>query len=41
MHNTAAKEIRNYPEQPHSNDGYQIDMNGNNCLSRHARARTG
>ncbi len=26
---------------PHSIDGYQIDMNGNKCLSCHARARTG
>jgi cytochrome c-type protein NapB len=42
--NTAEKEIRNYPEQPpvipHTIDGYQIDMNGNKCLSCHARART-
>lgn len=45
MRNTAEKETRNYPEQPpvipHSIDGYQIDMNGNKCLSCHARARTG
>jgi hypothetical protein len=45
MRNTAEKEIRNYPEQPpvmpHSIDGYQIDMNGNKCLSCHARARSG
>ena len=37
--------MRNYPEQPpvipHSIDGYQIDLNGNKCLSCHARARTG
>jgi nitrate reductase (cytochrome), electron transfer subunit len=43
--NTAERETRNYPEQPpvipHSIDGYQIDMNGNKCLSCHARARTG
>jgi nitrate reductase (cytochrome), electron transfer subunit len=43
--NTAEKEVRNYPEQPpvipHSIDGYQIDLNGNKCLSCHARARTG
>jgi cytochrome c-type protein NapB len=43
--NTAEKEPRNYPEQPpvipHSIDGYQIDINGNKCLSCHARARTG
>ena len=45
MRNTAEKEVRNYPEQPpvipHSIDGYQIDINGNKCLSCHARARTG
>jgi len=44
MRNTAEKEMRNYPEQPpvipHSIDGYQIDINGNKCLSWHARART-
>jgi len=43
--NTAERETRNYPEQPpvipHSTDGYQIDINGNKCLSCHARARTG
>lgn len=43
--NTAEKEVRNYPEQPpvipHSIEGYQIDLNGNKCLSCHARARTG
>jgi nitrate reductase (cytochrome), electron transfer subunit len=42
--NTAEKEKRNYPEQPpvipHSIEGYQIDLNGNKCLSCHARART-
>ena len=42
--NTAEKETRNYPEQPpvipHTIDGYQIDLNGNKCLSCHARART-
>ncbi|MFH1341793.1 MAG: nitrate reductase cytochrome c-type subunit [Pseudomonadota bacterium] len=45
MRNTSEKEVRNYPEQPpvipHSIEGYQIDMNGNKCLSCHARARTG
>jgi cytochrome c-type protein NapB len=45
LRNTAEKETRNYPEQPpvipHTIDGYQIDMNGNKCLSCHARARTG
>jgi cytochrome c-type protein NapB len=44
MRNTAEKEPRNYPEQPpvipHSIDGYQIDLNGNKCLTCHARART-
>ena len=44
MRNTAEREVRNYPEQPpvipHSIDGYQIDINGNKCLSCHARART-
>ena len=43
--NTAEREPRNYPEQPpvipHGIDGYQIDINGNKCLSCHARARTG
>jgi len=43
--NTTEREVRNYPEQPpvipHSIEGYQIDMNGNKCLSCHARARTG
>ena len=37
--------MRNYPEQPpvipHTTEGYQIDMNGNKCLSCHARARIG
>jgi cytochrome c-type protein NapB len=45
MRNTTEKEVRNYPEQPplipHSIDGYQVDLNGNKCLSCHARARTG
>ena len=44
LRNTTEKEVRNYPEQPpvipHTTDGYQIDMNGNKCLSCHARART-
>ena len=43
--NTAERETRNYPEQPpvipHNIEGYQIDINGNKCLSCHARARTG
>jgi nitrate reductase (cytochrome), electron transfer subunit len=42
--NTSEKELRNYPEQPpvipHTIEGYQIDINGNKCLSCHARART-
>jgi cytochrome c-type protein NapB len=45
LRNTSEKEIRNYPEQPplipHSIDGYQVDLNGNKCLTCHARARTG
>ena len=39
------RKMRNYPEQPpvipHAIDGYQIDLNGNKCLTCHARARTG
>ena len=35
--NTSEREVRNYPEQPpvipHTIDGYQIDLNGNKCLS--------
>lgn len=42
--NMSERESRNYPEQPpvipHTIDGYQIDLNGNKCLSCHARART-
>jgi nitrate reductase (cytochrome), electron transfer subunit len=45
LRNSAEKETRNYPEQPpvipHTTEGYQIDLNGNKCLSCHARARTG
>jgi len=45
MRNTAEKEVRNYPEQPpvipHTIEGYQIDLNGNKCLTCHARSRTG
>jgi cytochrome c-type protein NapB len=44
LRNTTEKEVRNYPEQPplipHSIEGYQVDLNGNKCLSCHARART-
>ncbi len=43
--NSSEKETRNYPEQPpvipHAIEGYQINMDGNKCLSCHARARTG
>ena len=43
--NTPEHTPRNYPEQPpvipHSIDGYQVDLNGNKCLSCHARSRTG
>ena len=43
--NDDVRQARNYPEQPplipHSIDGYQVDLNGNKCLSCHARARTG
>jgi cytochrome c-type protein NapB len=45
LRNTTEREVRNYPEQPplipHSIEGYQVDLNGNKCLSCHARARTG
>jgi nitrate reductase cytochrome c-type subunit len=45
MRNTSEKEVRNYPEQPpvipHTIEGYQVDLNGNKCLSCHARSRTG
>jgi cytochrome c-type protein NapB len=45
LRNSSEKEVRNYPEQPpvipHTIEGYQIDINGNKCLSCHARARTG
>ena len=44
LRNSSEKEIRNYAEQPpvipHTTEGYQIDLNGNKCLSCHARART-
>ncbi|MEQ8664938.1 MAG: nitrate reductase cytochrome c-type subunit [Rhodospirillales bacterium] len=40
---TAKQRIRAYPEQPptipHKIDGYQLDKNGNQCLSCHARNR--
>lgn len=45
LHNSATREVRNYPEQPpvipHNIEGYDIDLNGNKCLSCHARSRTG
>jgi cytochrome c-type protein NapB len=41
--NTSEREARNYPEQPpvipHSIEGYEISINGNKCLSCHARSR--
>jgi len=41
--NTSVREPRNYPEQPplipHSTEGYEISVNGNKCLSCHARTR--
>lgn len=40
---TDRSRARNYPEQPptipHRIDGYQLDRNGNQCLSCHARSR--
>src|SRR5215813_189625 len=43
--NTDIREMRNYPEQPpvipHTIEAYQLDGNVNQCLSWHARARTG
>jgi cytochrome c-type protein NapB len=43
--NTSIREPRNYPEQPpvipHSTEGYEISIQGNKCLSCHARSRTG
>ena len=43
--NTDIREIRNYPEQPpvisHTIEAYQLDANVNQCLSCHARSRTG
>lgn len=45
LRNSSEREVRAYPEQPpvipHTTEGYQIDLNGNKCLSCHARARTG
>lgn len=43
--NMDLREVRNYPEQPpvipHAVDTYQLDVNVNQCLSCHARSRTG
>ena len=43
--NTDVREVRNYPEQPpiipHTVEAYQLDANVNQCLSCHARSRTG
>jgi nitrate reductase (cytochrome), electron transfer subunit len=43
--NTDLREARNYPEQPpvipHTIEAYQLDANVNQCLSCHARSRTG
>lgn len=43
--NTDIREVRNYPEQPpvipHTIEAYQLDTNVNQCLSCHARSRTG
>jgi cytochrome c-type protein NapB len=43
--NTDIRETRNYPEQPpvipHTIEAYQLDANVNQCLSCHARSRTG
>ena len=41
--NASIRERRNYPEQPplipHAIEGYEISVNGNKCLSCHARSR--
>ena len=43
--NTDVRSVRNYPEQPpiipHAIEAYQLDANVNQCLSCHARSRTG
>lgn len=43
--NADVRQVRNFPEQPpvipHAIESYQIDANVNQCLSCHARARTG
>jgi len=39
--NTDIRQVRNYPEQPpiipHKIDGYQIDLNVNQCMTCHSR----
>lgn len=41
VRNTDLRQVRNYPEQPplipHKTDGYQIDLNANQCLLCHSR----
>ena len=41
VRNTDLRQVRNYPEQPplipHKIDGYQIDLNANQCLLCHSR----
>ena len=43
--NTDIRQVRSYPEQPpiipHTIEAYQLDANVNQCLSCHARSRTG
>jgi len=42
--NADIRKVRNYPMQapviPHKISGYQLDKNGNKCLSCHSRQRT-
>ncbi len=44
VNNSDLRQTRNYPEQPplipHKIDGYQIDLNANQCLQCHSRAAT-
>lgn len=39
--NTDLRQVRNYPEQPpiipHKIDGYQVDLNVNQCMTCHSR----
>lgn len=41
VRNTDLRQVRNYPEQPplipHKIDGYQVDLNANQCLTCHSR----